>query len=306
MASKFELNGIISVLNTPFTKEDTIDLKAVQAHVRYALQAGVVGLLVPAMASEVHKLSISERIQLVEAVMEATGSGVPVFAGAGDPDLQVSLKLIDAYKNLGCQQVLLQIPYHSDQQFRKQFTKLANRAPAVIMLQDWDPTGYGLPDQLITELFGKTESFKCLKVETVPAGVKYSRILEKTGGRLHLSGGWAVNQMIEGLRRGIHAFMPTGMHFIYTEIFNEYRAGNHMEATRLFNRILPVLSFSNQHLDISIHFFKRLLCRQGLYENASVRSPSLPFDDLHRAMADELIDKVIELEESIRHQRMIQ
>jgi 4-hydroxy-tetrahydrodipicolinate synthase len=170
----------------------------------------------------------------------------------------------------------------------------------MIMLQDWDASGYGLTDELICELFESVEAFRCLKIETVPAGVKYSRILELTNGRLNVSGGWAVTQMIEGLKRGVHAFMPTGMHWIYTEIYRLWNSGKEEEATLLFHHILPVLAFSNQHLDISIHFFKRLLNRQGIYPTANVREPILPFDSIHQQIADQLIYQIIEIESKLK------
>jgi 4-hydroxy-tetrahydrodipicolinate synthase len=162
-----------------------------------------------------------------------------------------------------------------------------------------------LPDELILELFESVDAFRCLKVETVPAGVKYSRILELTGGRLNVSGGWAVSQMIEGLKRGVHAFMPTGMHWIYTEIYNLWKSGLETEAEQLFQKILPVLAFSNQHLDISIHFFKRLLFRQGIYPTDLVREPILPFDTINRQIADKLIDIVIEIEGEINERNTV-
>src|SRR5690606_32642817 len=114
-----------------------------------------------------------------------------------------------------------------------------------------------------------------------------------TGGRLNVSGGWAVMQMIEGLKRGVHAYMPTGMHYLYSKIYRDYRQGNHTAAEKLFHELLPVLSFSNQHLDISIHFFKRLLYRQGIYPTPAVRQPILEFDAVHEACAGELIQRVI-------------
>lgn len=153
-----------------------------------------------------------------------------------------------------------------------------------------------MPDDLILELFLKVEAFRCLKVETVPAGVKYSRLLELTGGKLHLSGGWAVTQMIEGLKRGVHAFMPTGMHYSYCRIYDYFKAGDLERAEALFHQILPVLAFSNQHLDISIRFFKRLLHLQGIYATCKTRADLLPFDAIHKQIADDLIERVIALE----------
>ncbi|HOF41275.1 MAG TPA: dihydrodipicolinate synthase family protein, partial [Candidatus Hydrogenedentes bacterium] len=71
------------------------------------------------------------------------------------------------------------------------------------------------------------------------------------------------------------------------------------EARRLFEQILPVLAFSNQHLDISIHFFKRLLHAQGVYETARVREPILPFDAAHERIAAELIERALALEDGL-------
>jgi 4-hydroxy-tetrahydrodipicolinate synthase len=240
---------------------------------------------------------------MVSAVLDEVNEKVTVIAGAGESDILKSKKIISEYINLGCKNVLFQIPFQNEIQFKNQFNELAETGPETIMLQDWDSSGYGLPDELILELFETVKAFRCLKVETVPAGVKYSRILELTKGKLNVSGGWAVSQMIEGLKRGVHAFMPTGMHWIYTEIYRLWESGKEAEAEQLFQQILPVLAFSNQHLDISIHFFKRLFFKLGIYPSDKVREPILPFDKVHKEIADKLIDKVINIEREIKMKR---
>ncbi|HRX12854.1 MAG TPA: dihydrodipicolinate synthase family protein, partial [Draconibacterium sp.] len=231
------LNGIVTVLNTPFKTDNSIDFSALKRNVTNAISAGVVGFLVPAMASEVYKLSEIERVALVAAVLEEVNGKVPVIAGAGETDIVKSKNLLKKYIGLGCKNVLFQIPFQNKKQFKDHFNELAETEPEMIMLQDWDATGYGLPDELIVDLFENVEAFRCLKIETVPAGVKYSRILELTKGRLNVSGGWAVSQMIEGLKRGVHAFMPTGMHWIYCEIYRLWKSGNEPEAEKLFQQI---------------------------------------------------------------------
>ncbi|MBV5313158.1 MAG: dihydrodipicolinate synthase family protein [Prolixibacteraceae bacterium] len=300
MKQLYPLFGIVTVLNTPFKTDNTIDFRALRNNVSEAMNAGVAGFLVPAMASEVYKLSEDERVKMVETVLEKVDRKLPVFAGAGETEIGKSKRIIARYLELGCRNVLFQIPYVDDKQFRAHFEELAGMDVEMIMLQDWSASGYGLPDELICELFESVESFRCLKIETVPAGVKYSRILELTSGRLNVSGGWAVTQMIEGLKRGVHAFMPTGMHWIYAEIYRLWTSGKEEEATLLFHQILPVLAFSNQHLDISIHFFKQLLNRQGIYPTANVRKPLLPFDSVHQQIADQLIDKIIDIESKLK------
>jgi 4-hydroxy-tetrahydrodipicolinate synthase len=137
-------------------------------------------------------------------------------------------------------------------------------------------------------------------VETVPAGPKYSRILTATEGRLHVSGGWAVTQMLEGLERGVHAFMPEGsMVAIYRAILGRYTAGDREGARHLFERLLPVLSFANQHIDVSIQFFKRVLVAKGIFQTRVVREPTLHFDDVQERIATDLVTRVLDLEQSL-------
>lgn len=295
----FPLKGIVTVLNTPFTDDNRIDLKSLIVNVNYALDAGVAGFLVPAMATEVYKLSEGERLDMLRTVLDTVGDKAIVIGGAGETDLSKSKRILKSYLEIGCKNVLFQIPFENESQFRKHFMELAALNPKMIMLQDWDASGYGLADDLILDLFENVPAFRCLKVETVPAGVKYSRMLDLTDGKLNISGGWAVSQMIEGLKRGVHAFMPTGMHYTYCAIYKMYKEGDFDKAEELFKKILPVLAFSNQHLDISIHFFKRLLYKQGLYPTSNSRKPILPFDTLHQEIADKHINFIIETERDL-------
>ena len=301
MKELYPLHGIVTVLNTPFTDADKIDFIALERNVREALDAGVAGFLAPAMASEVQKLSKKERVDMLECILQATEGKVPVFAGTASSSLDEARDVLLSYLELECKHVLFQLPFSNESQFKQDFLQLAECGPEVIMLQDWDAGGYGLPDHLIMDLFNAVPSFRCLKIETRAAGAKYTRMLELGQGMLHVSGGWAVKQMLDGLTRGVHSFMPTGMHWIYTKIFRDFHEGNLQEATALFNEILPVLAFSNQNLDISIHFFKRLLWKQGIYPTPNCRQPIVPFDDVHVDLAENLILKVLEIEKRLKN-----
>ena len=58
MQELYPLKGIVTVLNTPFTKYDSIDFDSLERNVNEALKAGVAGFLVPAMAAEVYNLQL--------------------------------------------------------------------------------------------------------------------------------------------------------------------------------------------------------------------------------------------------------
>ncbi|MEX2680686.1 MAG: dihydrodipicolinate synthase family protein [Candidatus Sigynarchaeota archaeon] len=290
------MRGIITVLKTPFTGDDKIDIDALKRNVKEAIDAGVAGFLVPAMASEVDKLSDAERVAMIAATLDVARGKVAVIGGASAQTTEARARHAKAIIDAGCDGMLASIPYQDDKQYTREVVALAKLEPKFLMLQDWATTGNGLPVPLIARLFEEVDAFKALKIEVPMAGIKYTQVYGATGGRLHLSGGWAVMQMIEGLDRGLHAFMPTALHWTYSRIFKLYQSGKRAEARALFNKILPVLAFSNQHIDISIHFFKRLLHEQGIYPTTRVREPIMPFDAVHEKIAAELVNHAILVE----------
>jgi 4-hydroxy-tetrahydrodipicolinate synthase len=176
---------------------------------------------------------------------------------------------------------------------------LSDGGSVPLLLQDWDPAGEGFPLDLIARIANEVESLVGLKVEVVPAGPKLTAIRERFGNRFHLSGGWTVLQLIEALDRGVDAFMPTALHEIYTALDKRYRAGDRSGAVELFREVLPVLAFSNQHLNTSIHFFKHLLHAEAVYTSARCRVSAQQFDRYHRRVADELIGYAIELTKKV-------
>ncbi len=293
MKNLLNLHGIVTVLNTPFTCNNHLDVKSLKLNVKNAVKSGVAGFLAPAMASEVDRLTLNERKIMIDAVLEASEGKVPVIGGASattDKErFTITQDLIDA----GCAGILVNIPYQQgkEENLRQSIQRLDELNPPFLMIQDCCFTGGGMPVQFILELYEEIESFKAIKIEVVPAGVKYSRIIKETNNTLHVSGGWAVMQMIEALDRGVHAFMPTAMHQIYTCIYDLYFK-NRAKAVGLFNQLLPVLAFSNQHLDISIRFFKRLLYKQKVFQTDKVREPIMVFDKIHEKIADEMIERV--------------
>ncbi len=290
------LRGIVTVLNTPFTVRNELDVEALRRHVRKALAAGVAGFLAPGMASEVDKLTTAERGLFVRTVLEEAKGKAVVIGGASAESGADRVRLARQLVAAGCDGVLVSIPYQNDEQYSDAVREVAGTSPPFLMLQDWDPRGYGVPVATLVRLFETVETVRAVKVEVAPTGRKYSELLAATGGRLHVSGGWAVMQMIEALDRGVHAFMPTALHAVYVRIYRLHTAGDRQTARDLFERVLPVLAFANQHLDISIHFFKRLLHAQGIYATPAVRQPILPFDEAHARITQELIARACALE----------
>ncbi len=298
MKELYPLHGVVAIPQTPFDAADRLDLDSLGRAVADRLAAGVDSLLYPVVASEVERLTPTERRTATRAVLEHARSTVPVIVGASADDAGEARALAEFGMTHGAAGVLVQAPIAllRDEAATLGFFRAVCEAPiAMLVVQDLEWGGPGLPIPTIVRLFEEIEPFRCIKVEVSPAGTTYSAILAATGGRLNIAAGWAMPYLIEALDRGVHAVTPGGLHWVLVEIVRRYRAGDRPAARALFDRLLPILGWQNQHIDISNQFLKLLAVRQGIFSGASLRSPLVPFDAHHRRIADELVEEAMAL-----------
>lgn len=297
------MTGIVPVLQTPFLADGAIDRESFHRLIERAIGAGASGLLVPAVASEVKHLGTSERDSLLALAIEHAAGRVPVIAGISAETAAESARLGAAAQSAGANAMLAAVPdrfYQRIDDVPGFFRAIHDAADLPLIIQDLQWNGPGLPVSMIAELASQLPRLRGIKIETVPAGPKYSAVREALGRGFFICGGWAVPQMIEALDRGVDAMIPeASMVPVYARIDALYREGDRAGAVELFRRLLPVLAFSNQDLRTSIAFFKRLLVRLGIFETALMRDPGFEWDAFNQRIADELIDLYLEIEASL-------
>lgn len=296
------LSGVVAIPQTPFDERDRLDLDSLGRGVEDRLAADVSGLLYPVVASEVSKLTDAERRTASRAVLDRAAGRVPVIVGASADDAGDVRGLAEDALGHGAAGVLVQAPIRllrDEAATVAFFREVCRTSIPMLMIQDLAWNGPGLPVPTIIRLFEELEPFRCIKVESVPAGSKYSAILAATGGGLTVAAGWAVPYLIEALDRGIHVVTPGGLHWPIAEVVRRYRSGDRPAARSLFDRLLPILGWQNQHIDISNQFLKLLAVRQGVFTCAALRRPDLPFDAVHRRITDELIEAAVALHDEI-------
>lgn len=218
-----KMKGIVTVLNTPFEALNQIDFDGLKKNIEYAIESGVKGILIPAKAAEVEKLSFEERILMVDHTIQTANGKIPIVAGTQSATFEEAVRFAKKAIDLGADGILISIRYESKSQLQKYIDYFNHLEPNFMILQDWAFSDYGIPTEVLLSLFSEFHALQGIKIEVVPAGIKYSEILNLTKGRIHVSGGWAVTQMIEALDRGVHALMPTGMHELYVRIYDLYQ-----------------------------------------------------------------------------------
>lgn len=302
-AARFELDGITPIVNTPFDEDGAIDYPSLDRLLEQGIADGIVGCIVPAVASEVGYLTEAERRDYVDAVIATAGERIKVVVGVSSDDLAESVRLAEHALTAGTDTVMCRVPealLADPDALVAHFSELAEVGMTNLMIQDLQWNGPGMPIETIERLYGEVEPFNAIKVETSPPGPKYTAILRATEGGLHVACGWGLGQMIEALDRGVSTFTTTAINLPYVEVHRLYRAGDRDAARRLFDETAPMLIWCQTHLDVSIHFLKRYCVAAGLFSTDRVRQPGFEFDDVHRRIADELIGSTLMLEERLR------
>ena len=290
---KYPLRGVVVSLNTPFDERDRIDFHSIERCVDFHVQEGAVGFIAGAQASEVYTLNTAERLEILQCVRTASRGKAELFASATSRENRQRIHVADEATRMGCDGVLVEVPEECKDdgaktlEFFKEFARIGMRT---LMIQDLSWHGTGMPVPLIATLFEEIQPFRCLKVETVPACPKYTAVLEATDGRLHVSGGWASLQLLEALDRRVDVIMPTGMTGLFRRIFEAYAQGHREQAKNLYHKMLPVLAFTQQHLDISMQFYKRFFYHRRIFSTTNVRAPRILYDSVHEQYAKELIE----------------
>ncbi|MBL9216814.1 MAG: dihydrodipicolinate synthase family protein [Opitutaceae bacterium] len=280
------LDGIIMVPATPFTADNRVDPASLRRYVRAALQHGAAGFLAPANAGEVESLAPDERELVVTTMLDEIGGRVPLIGGATDPDPAARLRLARRYLELGCQGVLVYVPYDNESDYAAAIHAVGALNPGCLMVQDLDRGSTALPVSLLVRLHREIPCFTWAKVETGDRCRKISAIRDAAGPGLRI--GTAGPDLLELLDRGADAYMPTLYPGIYARVWQLHRAGQRAAAADLYRRLVPCLSFAATHQRIQKHLNKAVLQAEGIFTTTRHRAANAEPDEVERRLIGEL------------------
>jgi len=292
--------GIVPLLDTPFDEAANIDYESLGALIEDVIQGGVHGLMAPLVASEVHALTLREREELVGFIAKSINHRVPFVVGASSDKVDDCRHFAALAEKVEADAYLVAIPlalYGHSPEILDFFQSVTSGIATPLIIQDLQWNGPGLDIATIQRLKEDLPSMAGMKIETVPAGPKYTSVRSAVGRDFYISGGWAIPQLIEALDREVDAMVPeSALVRVFVAIYRAHAAGRRDEAIKLFRQLVPVLVFSNQEIFHAIAFFKRLFVRKGLFKRATLRPPGYAWDSYNLRIADELIDYYLDLE----------
>jgi dihydrodipicolinate synthase/N-acetylneuraminate lyase len=278
------MEGVVPILVTPFDEGGRIDEASLRNLIEFNIEAGVHGLGV-ALGSEMFKFSEAERAQVVRCVVDQVRRRVPVIINTGAAGTDLAIGYSRAAADAGADALMIIPPSFMPvgaEEIADYYLQVSKAVGVPIFLQDIPQAP--VPPGLALRIAGECENVRYIKVETLPVTTKVADMTAAVGDRLTVFGGAGGSYFIEELRRGARGTMPfCSQPADFVAVWKQFRSGNERQARQIFDStIMAVNRLAAQGGDLFYHVHKQLLVRQGVIRNATVRSPTMPLDDVTR------------------------
>ncbi|MEX1128073.1 MAG: dihydrodipicolinate synthase family protein [Vicinamibacterales bacterium] len=296
-----QLEGVYSVLPTPFTASGDVDENSLKRVVDLFIEAGVQGVTALGVTGEVARLTEDERHRVLEVVVGHVNGRIGVVAGTTAEGTRTCVAYSRHARETGATAVMVsppRMPKLNSEAVVRHFTALAAAVDIEIVVQDYPPiSGFAMEPWLLARIASEIPRARTIKLEDPPTPFKTSRILEACGDTpVRIFGGLGGVFLIEELLAGATGAM-TGFAFpeILVKIVSLFRAGRVDEAADVFYRAVPLMRFEFQE-GIGMAIRKEVLHRRGALASPATRAPAAALDQPTR----EALDRVLKYTESLK------
>ncbi len=279
MSEKPKIYGVMPVLQMPYRDNDDIDYDILSREVEHVLDAGSDGIVL-ALASELLRLSFTERLELTEKLPEMAGGRCTVTISVGAETSRQAVNYAEAAEQAGADAVMAIPPVAVSLSSAEKFAYYKAIHDAVdIPLVVQDASGYMGGESMSAELQARmrVELGSCIyfKPEGHPVGPTISLLqeaLNQEGVIFEGSGGFL---LIDTYRRGIKGTMP-GSDLIrgICEIWKALERGDDDRAYEVYFPLAAIILLQSPNLDTYLAIEKHLLVKQGIFKNRKVRKPT--------------------------------
>lgn len=242
--TKTDLTGLFTAIVTPLTPDGAVDIKGLQALVRFQLAAGASGIVPIGGTGEYPAFSRSERRDIVAACVEAAG-GKPVIPGVLSTGFADALEAGSDFAAAGAAAVMTVTPYYApgtQEGMRAYFRHYRDSLDLPILL-------YQIPRR--TTVATNADNVQAMAEDKSIIGMKFSsydmpdyiRTVKYAGDKIAILSGEEplfATHVALGAQGGVLA-SATVYPKIWLEIFALAQQGKLKEALKLQDRIDPIV-----------------------------------------------------------------
>jgi 2-keto-3-deoxy-L-arabinonate dehydratase len=281
MQSKSGFKGVYPMVFALFDTSGRLCREAMRAQVRSMIHHKVHGIAVLGLASEVNKLSLAERRELMEWVIEDTAGVVPVTVTIAEPSVSAQIEFTRAAAAAGAAWVILQPPPVKgvpERELIRFFGAVAEQSSLPVGIQNApEYLGIGLSVDGLKELHHVHPNVAILKLEA-PA-LTIARLMESLDGAVDIFNGRDGIEIVDSLRAGAVGIIPGGEAFdVLVRIYEALTAvdGDRREGQRLYAELLPMLTFLMESIDTFLVYGKQVFGERLKLSERDPRAPWTP------------------------------
>jgi 4-hydroxy-tetrahydrodipicolinate synthase len=275
------LEGVIPVLPVPFADDQSLDLAAFAAEVRWALERPIDGLALFGLASEYWKFDDQERIALTETLVATVERRRPVLVSVTDSTRYHAERFARRVADLGADALVVMPPHFMSPRADKVIDHCRAVADAVaprpVVIQ-YSPAyiGVALSAEVFVRMQEQSPNIGYVKVEPRPPGPMVEAIRRASDGRLACLIGQGGLTLADCRRRGIAGLMPgIAVVEIYRTLWNGLAADPvSSETLELNDRMVTMMSHIVPTIDMWVAAEKQLLAWRGVIDRPLLRDPS--------------------------------
>lgn len=273
------IHGVLPIVHTPFSDDDTIDFEGLKKEVDWAFEQGADGLGT-GMVSEILRLTSDERLAFArQLVLLVAGRGA-VFMAIGAESTQQALIYAKSAEQAGCDAVMAVPPLTtklSETALVEYFRALADGVSIALIVQDASSyVGQAIPHSVylrLLELYGPEKIL--FKPEAAPNGPSISALRDASGGQARIFEGSGGIYAIDSFRRGVQGTMP-GVDILdgVARMWRALEQGDEETAYRVYFPVCAIVTLQLQAgLDGFLAIEKYLMVKRGLFRSANRRRP---------------------------------
>ena len=288
------IKGILPVIPTLFTDDNTVDPGALRSVVRFALDAGAHGVVFPGVASEYNFLSDEERGGLMSVVFDEVGGRVPIIGGASASTSEEAIVAGQHAKDHGINHLMIMAPSELAQDVdahREFFARITAQLTDVeVILQNApSPIGAGLNADAIASLVEANPAITYTKEETLPSGPVITALRAREIPQLKgVLGGGGARYIIDELNRGALGALPAvELTDLHVAIYEAHTAGDFERARELYRYSLPLLGCQ---MIYRMRLTKYVLKQRGITDRLHVRAPLPELDEFTRQDINTMVE----------------
>ncbi|MGE4353566.1 MAG: dihydrodipicolinate synthase family protein [Oscillospiraceae bacterium] len=294
-----QMRGIYAIPPVVYHDDLTVDCEATRRAVRFCLDCGAHGIVMPVWASEYFLLNPEERKAVLEATVKEVDGAVPVVAGVSAGYVAEAVDLSRHANAVGADAVIAAPPHIvkvNMTELYDYYQQINDAVKIPIFIQDlFPPLGTPMTVDYMLKMVNNMENVCYIKEETQRSLYMISELsayMENTPDcRLKgvMAGNGARNFVAEYLRGACGTLPPAQFTDLAVAIWDLLEAGNIDEAMAVHARCLPAFIYGGTY---GLGCYKYILTKRGLDINPACRPANWP--ELDESAKEEL-DRVLKL-----------